>query len=266
MTLLPVHNYFVYNDELLPVSHFISSENEGGIYEVLRVVGGTPLFVEEHLERFYHSAGIANKTIRFSTDEIRQFLQRLVTGSQVSEGNILLSCKTNLKAYFIAHRYPDAEMYKRGVVCGILEAERKNPNAKVFQTTVRESANKLIAQKVFYEVLLEDYLGRLTEGSRSNVFFVKNDVLITPPGNEVLLGITRKKTISLAKDLNIPFREEDIFHKNLNSYEAAIITGTSPKILPVNKIEENSFNPQHEIVRMLMKEYDALITQYIKNN
>ena len=266
MALLPVHNYFAYNDELLPVTQFIPSENEGGIYEVVRVSAGIPLFLEEHLERFYHSAVIANKKIKFSTSEIKHFLMRLINVNQAEEGNILISCKINLKAFFIAHRYPDTKMYKTGVECGILEAERKNPNAKVFQTTVRERANKLIETYGFYEVLLEDHLGKITEGSRSNVFFVKKNILITPPGNEVLLGITRNKTISLAHNLNIRFREEDIFYKDLHSYEAAIVTGTSPKILPIRKIEEIDFNPGHKLIRMLMEAYDELIIRYVQQN
>ena len=186
MALLPVHNYFVYNEQLLPVAQFVPSENEGGIYEVLRVVKGVPLFLEEHLARFYHSAEIAKKKILFSPEQIHRSLISLIQKNRVFNGNILISCKTNLKAFFIPHKYPTGEMFKNGVKCGILKAERKHPNAKIFQTSVRERSNKLIEAKDYYEVLLVDHFGRITEGSRSNVFFVKDDELITPPGNEVL--------------------------------------------------------------------------------
>ena len=65
MALLPIHKYFILNGELKPISEFIPSENNGGIYEVLRVVRGVPLFLEDHLSRLYQSAYIAQKKILY---------------------------------------------------------------------------------------------------------------------------------------------------------------------------------------------------------
>jgi branched-chain amino acid aminotransferase len=263
MAVLPIHKFFVFNNEIRPIENFVPAENEGGIYEVLRVVKGIPLFLEDHLERFYHSAQIAGKTITFSENQIKEFLKNLIEKNETNEGNVLISCKINLKAFFILHNYPTDNMYKEGVSCGILKAERENPNAKVFQTTVRQQADKMLADQGFYEVLLVDHLGNITEGSRSNVFFVKGKELLTAPQDKVLLGITRQKTIRLAEKLNIHVKETEIELNELNNYDAAFITGTSPKILPVKKIDQISFNPQNEIIRQLMKSYDDLIVDYL---
>ncbi|HKI87760.1 MAG TPA: aminotransferase class IV, partial [Draconibacterium sp.] len=154
MALYPLHKYFVFNHEIRPNQLFVPSENEGGIYEVLRVSHGVPLFLEDHLERFYRSAKIAERSIRFSNLQIETLLKELIQKNGVSEGNILLSYKVNLKAFFIHHNYPSEEMYKTGVRCGLLKAERDQPNAKVFQTPVRIQAVKMLEEDGFYEVLL----------------------------------------------------------------------------------------------------------------
>lgn len=266
MNHTPIHNFFVFNGELKPNSEFIPSENAGGVYEVLRVVKGIPLFLEEHLLRFYTSAQIAGKSIRFSKNEIAEFIRKLIEKNKVDEGNILLSCKNNLKAFFIAHRYPDPKLYQAGIRCGILHAERKNPNAKVFQTSVRQQADEIIQNEKVYEVLLVDHNGRITEGSRSNVFFVKDNRVFTPPANEVLLGITRQKTIQIIRNAGIDFYENDIFLKDLNSFDAAFLTGTSPKILPLSKAGGVDFDPENEVVRLLMQKFDAMILDYIKKH
>lgn len=266
MNHTPIHNFFVFNGELKPNKEFIPSENAGGIYEVLRVLNGVPLFLDEHLKRFYQSAKIAGKTIRFSSAEIGGFILKLIEQNRVQEGNILLSCKTNLKAFFISHRYPTPDLYQSGIRCEMLHAERINPNAKVFQTSVRKMADEIIQNENVYEVLLVDHLERITEGSRSNVFFVKKNGVLTPPANEVLLGITRQKTIGIIQSQQIPFSEEDIFLKDLGSFDVAFITGTSPKILPISKIGEINFNPKNEILRLLMHEFDAMILEYIEKN
>ena len=263
MALYPLHKYFVFNREIQPVNLFIPSENEGGIYEVIRVSRGVPLFIEDHLERFLQSAKIAGKDIFFRPQQIEMLINKLIQKNNVLEGNILLSCKENLKAFFIPHIYPFDEQYKLGVACGLLNAERDNPNAKVFHTTVRAQANKMLEENGFYEVLLVNKYNFITEGSRSNVFFVHRNRILTPPAQKVLLGITRSKIIQLALSLGLTVLEKDISVDNLSSFDAAFLTGTSPKILPVNQIGGVMFGSQNETVRALMYEYDILMDRYI---
>lgn len=263
MAVYPLHKYFVFNNEIQPNRLFVPSENEGGIYEVLRVNQGVPLFLEDHLERFYQSALIAGKTIRFSINQIEFLLNGLIKKNNIDEGNVLISCKENLKAFYIPHKYPSEEIYKTGVNCGILKAERDNPNAKVFQTSVRAQANKMLEENSYYEVLLVNHENFITEGSRSNVFFWDGGKIITPPAQKVLLGITRNKVIQLALDIGLTVSEEDISLENLISYSTAFLSGTSPKILPINYVGKISFDPQNLTVRTLMQKYDELMVHYI---
>ncbi len=266
MALFPIHKYFIFDGVLKPISAFIPSENNGGVYEVLRIVRGIPLFLEDHLLRLYKSARIAGKPFIYTDLEIRNFLKQLIQENKVSEGNLLISCKTNLKIFFISHNYPSVKMYADGVYCGILKAERENPNAKVFQTEVRTRANEMILNQGFYEVVLIDKLGRITEGSRSNLFFVKGNKIITSPRKEVLLGITRQKTIAIAKRMKFNVEEKIVMQEDLQQFDGVFITGTSAKILPVKQIEKIRFNSQNEIIQKLIKEYDLFIAQYVKNH
>jgi branched-chain amino acid aminotransferase len=265
MNYCPVHQYFIYDGEIRPNAEFTLSENVGGIYEVIRVTSGVPLFLEEHLERFHLSAALAGKKIRYTNNQIAGFMMELIDKNNTGEGNILLSCKICLKAFFIPHTYPVEKCYETGVTCGTLKAERQNPNAKVFQTTVRQLADEMIETHGFYEVLLVDAHNHLTEGSRSNVFFIKDNMLYTPPGKEVLLGITRQKVIQLAKKSGIVFREQDISVSDLDTFQAAFISGTSPKILPISQIDERKFYAQHDILQLLRKKYDAMIGEYVRS-
>lgn len=263
MTFYPLHKYFVFNQKIRPVHLFVPAETEGGIYEVLRVSRGVPLFLGDHLKRFFHSAKIAGKNILFSLQQIEALLNELIQQNDVSEGNILLSCNINLIACFIPHVYPLLEQYETGVKCSLLYAERDNPNAKVLQTTVRMQADKMLKENGFYEVLLVNQFNCITEGSRSNIFFWDGKKIVTPPAQKVLLGITRRKVIQLASDLGLTVSEDDISVESLTAFSAAFLTGTSPKILPVNQIEKVSFDPHNVNVRILMQKYDDLMERYI---
>ncbi|MCE4565353.1 aminotransferase class IV [Maribellus sp. CM-23] len=265
MALSPIHKFFILNGELKTNDQFQPAENEGGVYEVIRIVDGKPLFLEEHLARFKRSAEIAGREIQYSETDISSYLQDLIRQNKVYNGNVLVSCKVNLKAFFIAHSYPTKEQYQWGVECGLLHAERENPNAKVFQTTVRGRANQIMAEKGYYEVLLVDHDGNITEGSRSNAFFIKGSQLITPPSEKVLLGVTRQKVIQCARGLGIDVKEQEVSLTRLAGFNAVFITGTSPNILPVSKIGETDFDEQNPLLRKLMKQFDVCIEQYLQD-
>ncbi len=263
MAYHPIHRFYYCDGVKKKLSDFRLPEASGGVYEVVRIYDGIPLFFEEHLERFYTSASLAGKTVHYSNSQIAGFVRELIRENQIFSGNVLIWLADALMTFFIPHKYPDKKWYETGVPCGILMAERDNPKAKVFQTSVRRKADEMIENQGLFEVLLVDRGGRITEGSRSNVFFVKNDRLFTPKGGDVLSGITRRKIISLAQEMNIELVEADIFLSEISGFQALFLSGTSPKILPVSQLAEMNFNPRNALLRLLQEKYDALIAGYI---
>lgn len=264
MALLPIHSYFIWDKDFYETNEFKASENDGGIYEVVRIIDGVPLFWEDHMERFIHSARLAGRKLEQSPDELKNNVSRLIQKNRVKTGNVLISMKEHLKAFFIAHRYPSNEQYEKGVDCGLLYAMRANPNAKVFQSEVRKQANRYMEEKGLYEVLLVDNENQITEGSRSNLFFIKGKQVFTPPLEQVLMGITRQKTIECVKNLGYEIHEKKVDAVHLTHFESAFITGTSPKILPIHSIEELQFDTGNVVLRRLMQAYDDSIKTYIK--
>src|SRR6056297_1595560 len=115
MNHTPIHSFFIFNGDLRPNPEFIPSENTGSVYEVLRVVECVPLFAGDHMKRFYASSALAGKAIRYEKQEIIGFIQNLIDANNVLFGNILVSCKINLKAFFIKHHYPKTLWYRTGV-------------------------------------------------------------------------------------------------------------------------------------------------------
>lgn len=85
--------------------------------------------------------------------------------------------------------------------------------------------------------ILTDTEGNLTEGTGYNVFLVTDGVLRTPNDRSVLQGISRGMAINLANQLNIPVSEEDLQPYDLYTADEAFITGTSPCVLPITKVD-----------------------------
>jgi branched-chain amino acid aminotransferase len=248
----------------------ISFHSDQSIYEVIRVIDGIPLFIEDHFYRLLRSMQIQGLAFQMAFPDFKQSIAELVRQNQEMEGNVkfvysIAEGNIHWAFSFIPHSYPTPEDYQSGVTTDLLFAERQNPNAKVIQTGVRDAANQLIFDRKLYEILLVDRDGKITEGSRSNVFLVKGDVFYTAPSSMILEGITRQKVLDCLKELAYTIIEEAVSVKEIEHFDAVFLTGTSPKILPIRSIGEQMFDVRNPAVAKLMERYDKKIRDYIRN-
>jgi len=150
-----------------------------------------------------------------------------------------------------------------GIVVKTLNAYRDNPNIKIENSDLREKADRIISKTGCYEVLLANNDGYITEGSRSNVFFFKEDSILTPPIETVLGGITRQILLTISKDLRVPVIEKLIALDNLSAFDGAAITGTSPGILPIASIDNQKFNVKLPLINSLIDRYNNAVEKDI---
>lgn len=240
------------------------------VYEVVRIIEGIPLFLEDHFDRLQNSLKIQGFKFELAFSEFKSEIIRLVELNRITTGNVKFEFirsgeQDSWRLLFIPHSYPSGEEYKNGVTVDLLFAERSNPNAKVIQKTVRERANQLISDKKLYEVLLVNQQNQITEGSRSNVFFVKGGVFYTAPTSMVLVGITRLKVLDLLKKLDFRIVEEAILVDQIDQFDAVFLTGTSPKVLPVARVGNLNYSASNSSVLALIDEYNGVINNYIEN-
>ncbi|MFT6287617.1 MAG: D-alanine transaminase [Halieaceae bacterium] len=89
------------------------------------------------------------------------------------------------------------------------------------------------------ETILHNKLGELTEASQSNVFIVKNGVVITPPlDNQLLPGISRHITLAVLRaDGSLPVEERVVTMNEVRSADEIWITNSSKHIAPVVELD-----------------------------
>ncbi|MEF9933814.1 MAG: aminotransferase class IV [Clostridium sp.] len=267
-------DYFIFNDNIYPSSEFenLYIEDAKSLYEVIRVCSSTPLFLEEHLNRLFKSANIVGYSLTLTLEEIRSNIKKIINKNNATDYNLKIVINNldnpspNVYYFFITTNYPDPSLYTKGVDAFLYSAERDNPNAKVINATLREKVNALMQEKNCFEAILVNNNGYITEGSRSNLFFIKDNTLYTTKGSDVLLGITRDRIISLAIKDGINVVEDDIHVDSLPSFSSIFISGTSPKALPIKNLDNMTFSPKEELMQRIIKLYDNEIDSYIKSH
>ena len=224
----------------------LSIQRSYAIFDFFRTVNGVPLFMEDHLDRFFASATAMHLAMSKSREEIRNIVEELIKRSSLSEAGIRLMLTGGYSADSYHPGTPNfliicnpvktatAHNFEKGFSVITYEHQRQLPHIK--------SINYLIAvwlQPRLKEKQADDMLyynkESITEFPRANVFIVSaNNILVTPARN-ILYGITRKNIINLAAGM-MPVVERDISVEELLHASEVFLTATTKKIIPIVKI------------------------------
>ncbi len=165
-------------------------------------------------------------------------------------------------------KYLGDEALERGIEVCVSSWGRMAPNT--LPALAKSGANYMNSQLIkidalrlgFEEGIALDMHGYVSEGSGENIFLVRDGVLHTPPlCSSILPGITREAILTIAQELNIPTREEEIPREMLYISDEVFFTGTAAEITPIrsiDKVEVGKGKPG-PVTRRLQEAYFDLI-------
>ena len=80
--------------------------------------------------------------------------------------------------------------------------------------------------------------GFLTEGSASNIFVVKNKLLLVPPKSHLMLpGITYDVVLELADEYQMPYEIRDIPESDLRTADEILLTSSTKEIMSITLLD-----------------------------
>lgn len=230
------------------------------VYEVLRITRGMPVFFYDHVARLESSARYQKREILADAEELRKCMTLLLRSEKRMNVNLKIvfnynNGKNNLIIYYLEPVYPSPSQYSEGVRGILYFAERKDPESKVINHKLRSEIYHRLIMENAYEALLVNRNNCITEGSRSNIFFIKGDTIFTAPDREVLSGITRMHIIDICREKGIKLEFDSVTSEQLKGYESAFMSGTSPIVLPFFRIGDIKFNVSHSYIKLLRDRY-----------
>jgi branched-chain amino acid aminotransferase len=117
-----------------------------------------------------------------------------------------------------------------------------SPRAKMHQYLNLVLADREVkAQNSSAWAVLLDVNGNLSEGQGSNIFLVRDGRLQTPRERYVLPGVSRQATIDLARQIDIPFEENDLDLYDAYTADECFLTSTSLCICGVRSLNGRTF-------------------------
>lgn len=245
------------NGAFLPRSEAkIDPEDRGfqfgdGVYEVLQVKGGLPLFAQEHFTRLERSAGAIEIPVPVDRTEFDHIVRELIRVNTLEDGIVYLQLTRGVAPR--THNFPDAVSptlylsvkaqpdpdFAQGVAVVVVPDERWH---RVDLKTVNLLANVLAAETAkrrgAFEAILVRPDGTVTECSHSNVWIVRDGVCLTHPADhDILPGVTRKAVLRALASHNIPFEEAAFSERDLRRADEVFLTSTTAGVAPVVQLD-----------------------------
>ncbi len=229
-----------------------------GVYETLRTYNRQPFLPDRHLARLRASAarlslaipptdreleGRMRDTMRGVHPHGEVTLRILVTRGVGDLGYDPAVCRTpTIVMIARAHRESPDPVQRDGVRLLVASVVRNHPrsvdpviksnnllnNVLAMQEAVRDGA---------YEAILLNHRGELAECSQSNLFVVRDGVVLTPPLDAGLLeGVTRNLLFEVGADMGVPVRDAVLRESDLPAVDEMFITSTTREVVPVVRV------------------------------
>ena len=253
-----------------------------GIWEGIRLVNNSWLFLDEHLDRLYEGC----KAIDIQLDEDKKFVTNAIIETQkinnitdAAHARVMVTRGNKIKPF------QQPSLSKDGVnLVIIMEHSEEHPNTDgVKLVTVPQvrglpmsqdpklnshsKLNCIIAciqanKSGGDEALMLDPLGFVNTTNSCNFFIVKNGEVWTSTGDYCMNGITRLKVIEICMNNKIPIYEKNFSLVDVYSSQEAFITGTLGSLTQVTNVDDRligNVNHGWPVTEKLRKLYKDLI-------
>lgn len=268
--------YVWVNDSLLPSEEAsvnisdLAVQRGYGIFDFFETVEGKPVFLEDHLDRFFRSAVLMRLGVKQGRDEIRNRIMELIKKNNLGDSGIkiILTGGFSPDGFSIAEpnliitqqefQIPRA-MLEKGISIITHEYQRQFSDAKTLDYLQAIWLQPVLKEKKADDVLYHSN-GLLRECPRANFFIITKDNKVLTPGSEMLKGITRKHVLEISAGM-YETEARDVSMDELRNAKEAFITSTTKNILPVVQIDGRTLGNgmPGEVTRTLAKEYNRII-------
>lgn len=225
-----------------------------GIYEVIKIYNGDVFTAKEHIDRLYASADKIQLVIPYTKDVLHKMLYDLIETNEVQNGHIYLqvtrgtsprqhnfptpAVESVLTAYTKETSRPHAQLENGVKACFVEDIRWLRCDIKSLNLLGNVMAKQEAVSKDCYEAI--QHRGELvTEGSSSNIYGIKDDVLYTHPvSNLILNGITRKVILDCCEEIGLPVVEEAFTKAQALEMDEIIMSSTNAEVMPIVSVDE----------------------------
>ncbi len=258
-----------------------------GVWEGIRLHKKQLVFIEDHINRIFASANGISLDVPFSKKDIIFEINKVLLANKMEDDihiRFIISRGNKITPYqnpnanvgpvnFVIipeFKKTDPKTYSNGIKIGRVDNIRPTEMMLNPQYNTLSKLNCILASieanRLSYdEGIMNDINGNISTCNSTNLFFIKNNKVITSTGDYCLNGITRGKIIQICNENNIKCLQKNFTFEEIKNCEEAFVTGTFAGVIPVRMIEKSLLNSTKEnsLTNRIRLLYNKKINEYI---
>jgi branched-chain amino acid aminotransferase len=239
--------------------------------------------IDEHLGRLYRSASLIGLNLPKNIDQIKTALYETLAANALKDAYVRITVSRGYgpigldpdlcrEPTFVIiaedmKEYPKS-FYEKGIKTVIARTKRNLRDALNPQIKSLNFLNNILAkieakEKGAYESIMVNVSEHIAEGTISNVFFYKDDILCTPSvACGILDGVTRKIILELAMREGLTVKEGEFTRDDIFSAAEVFITNTTMEVMPVCQVDAVRYSVG-SVAKLLRKGYHDEVKTYV---
>ncbi len=231
-----------------------------GFFESMRYQNGKILFYDDHIERIKLACAILKLQLGISADDLEQIIIELIRKNDLQtstrirmtvfrESNGTYLPEQNNCSFIISVSELSNTVYElneKGLTVDFYTEQFKTTssiaNIKSLNSLVSVLASMYARDKKLDDAILMNNREQVLEGTGTNLFIVKNNVVLTPPlADGCVDGVMRRKIFVCADNTTINCKEQSLSMADVLNADEVFLTNVSKGIQWVGKIREKKF-------------------------
>jgi branched-chain amino acid aminotransferase len=249
-----------------------------GVFEGIRAYNKRIFKLKEHVDRLYESANAISLSIPMSKDDLTKKIIEICRRNNMVNGYIRVVISRGVGDLGLdPYKCRESSIV---IIAKSIKLYSNENGLKLITTSVRRNPPQCLSpnikslnylnnilgkieahQRNADEALFLDIDGYVSEASADNIFYVKDNVIITPPTSTNLKGITRSAVLEIVKKLGYDINISNFILSDIHNADEVFLTGTAAEIEPVVEIDSRKIGDGKigKITMQIKEEYKKLV-------
>ncbi len=255
-----------------------------GVWEGLRVAGGHPAFLDQHLDRLWEGAAAIALDIGLTRQQLTEQLYRTLAANGITGDGVhirlmvtrgpkstpyqdpRMSAGPATVVIIAEYKDPLPATVERGLSLFTVHVRRPGPDILDPKLNSHSKLNDITACIQAYtagadEALMLDPHGFVATCNSTHFFIVRRGEVWTSTGDYCLGGITRSNVLKVCRQHGLPAFERNFSLTDVYGADEAFVTGTFAGLVPVHTIDGRRIGTGNRgpTVRRLQELYRDLV-------
>ncbi len=217
-----------------------------GIFDFFKVLKGKPVFLEDHLDRFYYSASQMGLPVGYDRGGVKALLQSLLQKNNMENAGVKLLLTGGCASDGYTLGKPNLVMVQYPLMMGNAHSDaplrlityphlRQMSHIKTIDYLMAIWLQPQIKEKGADDVLYHNN-GVVSECPRANFFIVTPQGTIATPATNILKGVTRKQVLQHLS-AGLLMEERPVLLEEVFTAKEAFVTSSVKNVFPVTMVD-----------------------------